>query len=166
MDADAAAGNPEAVVRPGVRVVVVDDAERVLLFASTGEDGRRFWYPPGGGSEPGERIEETARRELREETGLTDVVLDREVWRRHALVTWGGVTYDCRERWFLARVPAFEIDTSGFTAEERSAIIDYRWWTLDELEETTDRLVPDELAKLLRGVIREQPPERSIDIGP
>ena len=166
MDGDAAAGDPAAVVRPGVRVVVVDDTERVLLFASTGDDGRRFWYPPGGGSEPGERPEETARRELREETGLTNVVLDREAWRRQAEVTWGGVTYDCRERWFLTRVPAFEIDTSGFTAEERSAIIDHRWWTLDELEETTDRLVPDELAALLRGVHHDEPPERPIDIRP
>src|SRR4028119_1754719 len=86
------------VLRPGVRVVVVDDADRVLLFASIGDDGRRFWYPPGGGAEPGERAEDTAPRELREETGLTDVKLDGELWRRRAIVSWGGVRYDCRER--------------------------------------------------------------------
>ena len=152
------------VVRPGVRVVVIDDAERVLLFASMGDDGRRFWHPPGGGSEPGESAEETARRELREETEPTDVVLDRELWRRRAVVSW-GVAYDCRERWFLARVAAFAVDTSGFSIEERAMIVGHRWWTLEDLEESMDRLVPDHLAALIRGLLDEGPPEQPIDIG-
>jgi ADP-ribose pyrophosphatase YjhB (NUDIX family) len=149
-----------AVIRPGVRVLVIDDRDRVLLFASLGDDGRRFWFPPGGGVEPGESAEETARRELREETGLTTVALAGEVWRRRAVVTWGGITYDCRERWFLARVSAFAIDTSGFTAEERIAIENHGWWTLDELEDTADRLVPGNLASLLRDLFRDGLPEQ------
>ncbi len=73
-------------VRPGARVLVIDAADRVLLFASTDDDGRSFWYPPGGGSEPGEAAEETARRELWGETGLNDIELGAEIWRRRGLV--------------------------------------------------------------------------------
>jgi ADP-ribose pyrophosphatase YjhB (NUDIX family) len=46
-------------------VVRADD--RVLLIRHP--DGP-VWGPPGGGHEPGERLVETARREVREETGV------------------------------------------------------------------------------------------------
>ncbi len=152
-------------VRPGVRVLVIDAADRVLLFASNDDDGRPFWYPPGGGSEPGETAEETARREPWEETGLTDVELAAEIWRRRGLASWGGATYDCRERWFLARVAECRIDTTRFTEQERRAIAAHRWWTVDELAATADRLVPDNLAELVRALLRDGPPERPIDLG-
>ena len=152
------------VVRPGVRVLIVDTADRILLFASKEVDGRLFWYPPGGGSEPGETAEETARREIREETGLDDVALGPEIWRRRGLASWGGVTYDCREHWFLARVAECRIDTAGFTAQERRSIVAHRWWTVDELAATADRLVPDNLDALVRGLLRDGPPARPIDL--
>ena len=160
----AARGETEPVIRPGVRVVVIDAADRVLLFGSTADDGHRFWYPPGGGSEPGESVEETARRELREETGLIDIALDGEIGRRRAIVSWDGVTYDLRERWFLARVAPFELDTSGFTDQERSSIDEHRWWTVGELEASTDRLVPGNLAELIRSLLRDGPPDRPVDL--
>ncbi|MGQ9730735.1 MAG: NUDIX hydrolase [Candidatus Zipacnadales bacterium] len=48
-------------------IVILDEQERILLQkrVDTGE-----WDIPGGAMEPGESVEETARREIREETGL------------------------------------------------------------------------------------------------
>ena len=60
---------------------------------------------------------------------------------------------DVRETWFFARVPTFDIDTSGFTDAEREIVQEHRWWTLPELENTTDVLTPRDLAKLLRGLL-------------
>ena len=97
---------------------------------------------------------------------MTDVVLAGELRRRRALATWGGVAYDCRERWFLARVATFALDTSRLSAEERTTIVGHRWWTIDELETTTDRLVPGRLVALGRDVLRFGVPTRPIDIGP
>jgi ADP-ribose pyrophosphatase YjhB (NUDIX family) len=51
---------------------VTDADGRALLIRHEGEPGR--WGTPGGGHEPGETLAETARREVREETGI-DVVL-------------------------------------------------------------------------------------------
>ena len=152
-------------VHLGARVLVIDAADRVLLFTSEDDAGRSFWYPPGGGSDPGETAEDTAQRELREETGLRDVEFAAEIWQRRGVASWGGVTYDCHERWFLARVAECRIDTAGCTEQERRSIAGHRWWTVDELAATTDRLVPDNLAELVRGLLRDGPPEQPIDLG-
>ena len=58
------------VTRPmtlGVRVIVVDDQERILLVRHTYVPG---WYLPGGGVDPGEAMTTAARRELQEETAI------------------------------------------------------------------------------------------------
>ncbi|MEV6217739.1 NUDIX domain-containing protein [Nocardia sp. NPDC051833] len=111
----------EPTVRHSIRLVLLDEHDRLLLFSGTDEaDGRTFWYPIGGGTEDGETPQQTAAREAHEETGLTDLVVGPEVWRRRAYATWGGTTYDCRERYFLARVPASPRSTSTPPASPRS----------------------------------------------
>ena len=51
----------------GAAVLVVDQQDRLLLMKRT-DSG--YWGLPGGATEPGERVEEAARRETLEETGL------------------------------------------------------------------------------------------------
>lgn len=50
--------------------VVIEDHGRVLLGKRISGPFRDQWCLPGGKLEPGEAVEECARRELREETGL------------------------------------------------------------------------------------------------
>jgi 8-oxo-dGTP pyrophosphatase MutT (NUDIX family) len=56
--------------RDSARVIVIDRAGRVLLLS--GDDPHTpdgpFWLTPGGGTEPGESLLDTAVRELREAT--------------------------------------------------------------------------------------------------
>ena len=156
---------PDPVLRPTVRVLLIDDAERVLLFASDSDSGELFWFPPGGGIEPGETAEQAAHREHREETGLRDLALAGEIGRRRHVFSLNGVLHDFRERWFLARVPAFTIDTSGFTPLELATIPAHRWWTVAELEQATERLVPQDLAQLIRRILHEGVPPKPIELG-
>jgi 8-oxo-dGTP pyrophosphatase MutT (NUDIX family) len=76
-------------------------------------------FPPGGGVEPGEAPEETARRETLEETGLR-VRIDpavREVVRYP--YTWAGVEYDVTTHYFAATLdePFREVVLAVFDAE-------------------------------------------------
>ena len=50
--------------------VVIDDGERVVLQRRAVDPGRGDWSFPSGFVERGERVEDAARREVAEETGL------------------------------------------------------------------------------------------------
>lgn len=151
-------------VRPTARVLLLDDADRLLLFRGFGDDGSTFWFPPGGALEPGETAEQAAVREVREETGAS-VELGPEVWTRRHVVSWNGVAHDVRERWFVARVAAFEVDVGGFTADERRWITAHAWWTAAELAATRERLVPADLADRLATLLRDGPPAAPFEVG-
>ncbi len=51
----------------GAAMLIVDDHKRLLLLKRS-DSG--CWGPPGGATEPGERVEVAAKRETLEETGL------------------------------------------------------------------------------------------------
>lgn len=65
---------------------------------------RQTWEVPGGHREPGEPIELTARRELREETGAKEFTL-QAVCEYSVLRDGGTPSYG---RLYLARVQAFD----------------------------------------------------------
>ena len=62
----------------GVRVIVMDDKNRMLMVCQHHED-RDIWMVPGGGIEEGESSLEAAVREVDEETGL-DVQIEKLLW--------------------------------------------------------------------------------------
>jgi rfaE bifunctional protein nucleotidyltransferase chain/domain len=62
-------GDPEKIISAAFGLVR-DDAGRLLLVASEYPEGIR-WGLPGGGQNRGETLDQTVRRELREEVGLT-----------------------------------------------------------------------------------------------
>ena len=51
----------------GAAILLVDEHQRLLLLK---RHDNHCWGPPGGSTEPGERVEEAAQRETLEETGL------------------------------------------------------------------------------------------------
>lgn len=150
-------------VREAVRALVLDPDDRILLvrFVAPSSDGS-WWATPGGGLE-GESIEEALRRELREEAGLVEFELGPAVWtRRHAFM-WDGRELDQRETFLVVRAEAFEPQPSVDLAAE--FVHELRWWTLDEIERSSEVFAPRELAARLRELLEHGPPPEIVDVG-
>ncbi len=140
--------------RLAAKVIVIDSGGSVLLFRG-GDPARpeagTWWFPPGGGFEAGESIEEAARRELREETGLIVDDLGPVVYRRTVEFSFNGSVIRNDERYFIVRTSPFDLDVAGWTRVERATIEEHRWWTRSELQTTSETVYPTELVALLEA---------------
>lgn len=136
-------------VRRTARVLLVDDRDRLLLFAGTdpGIAGSHWWETPGGGIDPGESELQAAVRELFEETGIriAPTELLGPVMTRRVVHGYSDVVVSQEDVFFACWVPSFEVSDAGYTAEERQVMTAHRWWTRAELAAATDALWPADL---------------------
>jgi len=153
----------DPVERPAARALVVDRRDRTLLVQFRDATGQTWWATPGGGCDEGETLEQTIRRELAEEVGLTRFELGPEIWTRDHTYAWYGRIYRQRERVHLVRVDEHDAEPTIDLAAEH--VHDVRWWSLAALEATDVELVPRTLPRRLRELLEQGPPAEPIDVG-
>ena len=144
--------------RLAARVVLLDPDQRVLLMRyDDGPPNGSHWTTPGGGLNEGEDFRAGALRELAEETGWTDIPLLDEVLRRELTMEYDGRLVRQRERLYLARTGQPRRGIRGVEdMHATDGIAAWRWWTLDELDTTTERVWPAGLAGLIRDALATQ----------
>jgi hypothetical protein len=67
-----------------------------------------------------------------------------------------------RDDYFHLRVDAHEVDTSAMEDFEASNHQGHRWWTVAELESTTERVIPFGLAGLVSDLIAGRMPATAV----
>ena len=138
--------------RRAMRVLLVDDGDRLLLFRDSDlgfSPVPHWWITPGGGVEQDESDRSAAVRELAEETGVvvSEADLVGPLATRTVVHGYSDVVTTQDEVFWFVRVPAFEVDVSGHTEVEQLTMTDHRWWTRPELEATAEEVWP-------RGILR------------
>ncbi|SIQ29973.1 MULTISPECIES: NUDIX hydrolase [Acidiphilium] len=151
-----------------VRVLLLSPAKRILLikYRNTGPTGipQPCWTTAGGGRKSGETIEQTALREIAEETCMTDIRLGPVVWYgedRHRSGAWKTLF---QEHFIVAFAAHEKIDQARWTEHEREQIIETRWWTLDDLRTSSEAIYPFNLADRLEPILRGEYPSEIIKL--
>lgn len=144
---------PGLLVRHAGRVVLLDPDDRVLLMRyDDGPPNGIHWSTPGGGLNQGEAYAEGAARELAEETGWTDITLLGEIFQRSHVMEHADLIVRQVERFYLARTDFRQREISGVDAMHASdGIAAWHWWSVQELDATTEAIWPGELADLVRS---------------
>lgn len=117
---------PHPAVTVDIVIFTIRDRQlKLLLIRRAGEPYRSQWALPGGFVQMQESLEEGARRELEEETGVSGVFLEQ-------LYTFGKPDRDPRERVitvaYYALIPSDKIQIRAATDAEAVG-----WFGLDEL---------------------------------
>lgn len=131
---------PQSVTVDMVLLTIRDGALSVLLIERGGHPFKGYWALPGGFVGSDEGLDEAARRELAEETGLEEFPGHFEQLR-----TYGAPARDPRMRVFSVAYLGFMPNLPAPMAADDAA--QARWWPIADLEVTDgDELTYDQLA--------------------
>lgn len=137
---------------------MIDGEERTLLFLDSDlglDPVPHWWVTPGGGVDPGEDDRQAAVREIAEETGLRVDPSDLlgPVFTRRVLHGYSDKVVEQTETYLVLRTPAFEVDTSNHTEEERLTVADIRWLPRADLADASAGAGPGGYAVWPREVL-------------
>lgn len=159
-------------MRYTARLIVLNEQNRVLLFKC--EDNRikskdnslecAFWYTPGGGLVENETYEVAAHRELLEETAI-NADIGPCIWVHTHQLHYNNKMITFHERYYLTFVTAVEVVVDhNPDSIEKSAYRGYRWWTIEEIQNSNELIFPIKLGLLLPSIIAGDMPSKPIEI--
>ena len=137
--------------RQAARLLVIDPQGGAVLLFQYEDSGLRWWATPGGGLDGDETFEQAAIREAAEELAISSRSF-LPLWQRTTEFSFRGTPVRQEEHYFLLRIPLGEVALGQEVREahRQEGIIATRWWSLEEIETTSEQVFPEDLPQRLR----------------
>ncbi|MDO8421887.1 MAG: NUDIX domain-containing protein [Parvibaculum sp.] len=161
--------------RKTARALLFDAEGRLLLVRMhdpqvADADGkvveRAYWVTIGGEIDEGEDVMTAVRREIAEETGLTEVRLGAAVWYAEHVLMVKGEPRLFQETFVLAYTEDTNLSRAGWTEEETQVIEHLKWWEMDDLFASGDTFFPSSLKENLLPLTDDLLPPTMLTIEP
>ena len=125
-------------LRNGVGIVVLNSTNKVFVGKRI-DNPKNFWQMPQGGIDPGEEYFSAALRELKEETGIENVELIKEIDETLTYelpsnllgIIWKGKYRGQKQRWFIMRFIGNDSEINLKT--HKPEFLDWKWIDIDEI---------------------------------
>lgn len=140
--------------RKASRVVLLNERDEVLLIRAQDllAPSHQWWMTCGGGSELGESAAQTAARELAEETGIEcePHELIGPLATRDEVFEFTEKSLRQLETYFaFSTSEDIELEDAVWTDIEKRSLLEFRWWTREQLMATTETIYPKNLLSLI-----------------
>ena len=142
----------------GVRVIILDDENRVLMVKQCHEN-REFWLVPGGAIEAGETSITAAEREVREETGL-EVMIGRLIWHVEEVSEDRGMRF---VNFFLGDIIGGELKLGEDPefSEDGQVLREVAFLTKEEIQ-NLPKVYPESLRDELWDILKRDQPSHQV----
>ena len=125
-------------LRIGVGAIVLNNKNRVFV-GKRKDNPIDKWQMPQGGVNNGEEFEEAMRRELKEETGIKNIEILKEIneWSEYELPNsllgkiWRGKYRGQKQKWFIVRFLGNDDEINLETHKQE--FIDWKWIDIENL---------------------------------
>jgi 8-oxo-dGTP diphosphatase len=108
--------------------IIIFSPDKILLIKRATVPFKGYWALPGGRVDPGETVEQTIVREVKEETGL-DVAVVSKIGEYHEQGVQDGIEYNYYPACFLVKTIGGEIK------KQESEIEEIKLFSLNEIPE-------------------------------
>lgn len=118
---------PEALYNIGVKAAIIRNGQMLLLCVTRKDNSGVYWDLPGGRIIDGESPEETLRREVTEETGISELTIERPL--AMAMSTVRLPLFETKSVGVIFALYVCKTDSTESKPEARIAL---HWCTIDE----------------------------------
>lgn len=93
---------------------------------------------------------------------MTGVELGPWVALCEPVLNWAGELVQAHDRFFFVRIDSTTVTFENLNAAEREVFREHRWWDIEELRASGERVVPPGLVDLLGHIIAGDVPTQPV----